>query len=138
MELYLKKEIVNKMLIGAPKGLLAGEQFYDICYVHDVYPGITVKELMKKEEEDLNSVKVIGDFCLCAKRDIIEPKTLFKDFELQWIKLLLQPKITKSGARKTRIDSAPNAQPVRMKAYVQTLDVNQAKTIVKPVKIVII
>lgn len=125
------------MLIGAPKGLLAGEQFYDVCYVYDVYAGITAKELMKKEKE-YSSVKMIGDFCFCSKKENIEPKRLFKDFELQWIKLLLQIKKSISRTKKARTNSAPNAQPILMKAYVRTVDDNQVRIIVKPVKIIII
>jgi len=137
MQLYLRKEIINKMLAGGAKGLLSGEQFYDLCYIQDIYAGVSAEELVKKDSET-EYANVVGDYRCCLIGEKVENQEMFKGTELQWIKLLIYKKKPGTVSKKSKKKIKYNAQTIQMKAYLQTLDTSQVKIIIKPVKVVIL
>jgi hypothetical protein len=126
VQLYLQKKIVAAMTGGADYGLLAGTRFYDSIYVHEIAAGINNEQAISRQI-NFDSGTILGEYCWYPPQKKISKEKLFDTKEIQWIKLLLQ---SKSHSKKLG--------NCRMKAYLKTLNKNQTKSIIQPVKIIII
>lgn len=127
MLIYLKKNLLNKIYCSSKKGLLLGERFSDIFYIHDIIncPKNNIKN------EITSFFNIIGEY-ICNKNKPINQAKLFSKNDVQWIKLILiKNNLVTKKERKKESDAS-------IIAFFKYLDNSQKKFAIKNINVIIV
>lgn len=116
MQLFLPKDLKNKILLSKGKGFLIGKKLYDIFFINDVYFDTSKDKLLSIQN-------VIGEFYYLNEKSKkgLDLKRVLSNLEIPWIFLLIK-----------------GNEKVLLRGYLKTLSEDQKKDIVKRIKIVVI